>query len=115
MPMRQSVVERRALYQLQIDGQWQGLGVRTAVPGGIKMKLNYSSPSIIGDIIRRNGDAGSIGLSIQLGARSIGLDSDLDIEKLYGVQWAKALGAKPTNGLGGGFRSNGPLRSPYLK
>ena len=30
MPMRQSVDESRALYQLQIDGQWQGLGVRTA-------------------------------------------------------------------------------------
>ena len=30
MPMRQSVDESRALYQLQIDGQWQGLGVRAA-------------------------------------------------------------------------------------
>ena len=98
MPMRQSVDESRALYQLQIDGQWQGLGVRAA---GAWRDQDESELFITehywGYNTQRNGDAMEYQVEHPTWrARSTELEClDLDIEKLYGAQWAKALGAKP--------------------
>jgi uncharacterized protein YqjF (DUF2071 family) len=98
MPMRQSVEESHARYQLQIDGQWQGLGVRTAGAwrGQDEAEL-FITEHYWGYNTQRNGDAMEYQVEHPTWrARSIGLDClDLDIEKLYGAQWAKALGAKP--------------------
>ena len=98
MPMRQSVDESRALYQLQIDGQWQGLGVRTA---GTWRDQNEAELFITehywGYNTQRNGDAMEYQVEHPTWrARSIEPDClDLDIEKLYGEQWAQALGTMP--------------------
>ena len=98
MPMRQSVDESHALYQLQIDGQWQGLGVRTA---GARRDQDEAELFITehywGYNTQRNGDAMEYQVEHPTWlARSIELDClDLDIEKLYGEQWAQALGTKP--------------------
>ena len=98
MPMRQSVDESHARYQLQIDGQWQGLGVRTARAwrGQDEAEL-FITEHYWGYNTQRNGDAMEYQVEHPTWrARSIELDClDLDIEKLYGAQWAKALGAKP--------------------
>ena len=98
MPMRQSVDESHARYQLQIDGQWQGLGVRTAGAwrGQDEAEL-FITEHYWGYNTQRNGDAMEYQVEHPTWrARSIELDClDLDIEKLYGAQWAKALGAKP--------------------
>ena len=98
MPMRQSVDESHARYQLQIDGQWQGLGVRTAGAwrGQDEAEL-FITEHYWGYNTQRNGDAMEYQVEHPTWrARSIELDClDLDIEKLYGSQWAKALGAKP--------------------
>ena len=98
MPMRQSVDESHARYQLQIDGQWQGLGVRTAGAwrGQDEAEL-FITEHYWGYNTQRNGDAMEYQVEHPTWrARSIELDClDLDIEKLYGEQWAQALGAKP--------------------
>jgi len=98
MPMRQSVDESHARYQLQIDGQWQGLGVRTARAwrGQDEAEL-FITEHYWGYNTQRNGDAMEYQVEHPTWrARSIELDClDLDIEKLYGEQWAQALGAKP--------------------
>jgi uncharacterized protein YqjF (DUF2071 family) len=98
MPMRQSVDESHARYQLQIDGQWQGLGVRTAGAwrGQDEAEL-FITEHYWGYNTQRNGDAMEYQVEHPTWrARSIELDClDLDIEKLYGEQWAQALGTKP--------------------
>ena len=98
MPMRQSVDESHARYQLQIDGQWQGLGVRTAGAwrGQDEAEL-FITEHYWGYNTQRNGDAMEYQVEHPTWrARSIEPDClDLDIEKLYGEQWAQALGAKP--------------------
>mgnify|MGYP003309961873 FL=1 len=98
MPMRQSVDESRALYQLQIDGQWQGLGVRTAGAWRDQDEAElFITEHYWGYNTQRNGDAMEYQVEHPTWrARSIEPDClDLDIEKLYGAQWAKALGAEP--------------------
>ena len=98
MPMRQSVDESRALYQLQIDGQWQGLGVRTAGAWRDQDEAElFITEHYWGYNTQRNGDAMEYQVEHPTWrARSTELEClDLDIEKLYGAQWAKALGAKP--------------------
>ena len=98
MPMRQSVDESRALYQLQIDGQWQGLGVRTAGAWRDQDEAElFITEHYWGYNTQRNGDAMEYQVEHPTWrARSIELDClDLDIEKLYGAQWAKALSSKP--------------------
>ena len=98
MPMRQSVDESHARYQLQIDGQWQGLGVRTAGAwrGQDEAEL-FITEHYWGYNTQRNGDAMEYQVEHPTWrARSIEPDClDLDIEKLYGEQWAQALGTKP--------------------
>jgi len=98
MPMRQSVDESRALYQLQIDGQWQGLGVRTAGAWRDQDEAElFITEHYWGYNTQRNGDAMEYQVEHPTWrARSIEPDClDLDIEKLYGEQWAQALGTKP--------------------
>ena len=98
MPMRQSVDESHARYQLQIDGQWQGLGVRAAGAWRDQDEAElFITEHYWGYNTQRNGDAMEYQVEHPTWrARSIELDClDLDIEKLYGAQWAKALGAKP--------------------
>ena len=98
MPMRQSVDESRALYQLQIDGQWRGLGVRTTGAWRDQDKAElFITEHYWGYNTQRNGDAMEYQVEHPTWrARSIEPDClDLDIEKLYGAQWAKALGVKP--------------------
>lgn len=98
MPMRQSVDESHARYQLQIDGQWQGLGVRTVGTwrGQDEAEL-FITEHYWGYNTQRNGDAMEYQVEHPTWrARSIEPDClDLDIEKLYGEQWAQALGTKP--------------------
>ena len=98
MPMRQSVDESHARYQLQIDGQWQGLGVRTAGAWRDQDEAElFITEHYWGYNTQRNGDAMEYQVEHPTWlARSIELDClDLDIEKLYGEQWAQALGTKP--------------------
>ena len=98
MPMRQSVDESHARYQLQIDGQWQGLGVRTAGAWRDQDEAElFITEHYWGYNTQRNGDAMEYQVEHPTWrARSIEPDClDLDIERLYGEQWAKALGAKP--------------------
>ena len=98
MPMRQSVDESHARYQLQIDGQWQGLGVRTAGAWRDQDEAElFITEHYWGYNTQRNGDAMEYQVEHPTWrARSIEPDClDLDIEKLYGAQWAKALGVKP--------------------
>lgn len=98
MPMRQSVDESHARYQLQIDGQWQGLGVRTAGAWRDQDEAElFITEHYWGYNTQRNGDAMEYQVEHPTWrARSIEPDClDLDIEKLYGEQWAQALGAKP--------------------
>ena len=98
MPMRQSVDESHARYQLQIDGQWQGLGVRTAGAWRDQDKAElFITEHYWGYNTQRNGDAMEYQVEHPTWrARSIEPDClDLDIEKLYGEQWAQALGTKP--------------------
>ena len=98
MPMRQSVDESHARYQLQIDGQWQSLGVRAAGAWRDQDEAElFITEHYWGYNTQRNGDAMEYQVEHPTWrARSIELDClDLDIEKLYGAQWAKALGAKP--------------------
>ena len=98
MPMRQSVDESHARYQLQIDGQWQGLGVRTVGAWRDQDEAElFITEHYWGYNTQRNGDAMEYQVEHPTWrARSIELDClDLDIEKLYGEQWAQALGAKP--------------------
>ena len=98
MPMRQSVDESHALYQLQIDGQWQGLGVRTAGAWRDQDEAElFITEHYWGYNTQRNGDAMEYQVEHPTWrARSIEPDClDLDIEKLYGEQWAQALGTKP--------------------
>ena len=98
MPMRQSVDESHARYQLQIDGQWQGLGVRTAGAWRDQDEAElFITEHYWGYNTQRNGDAMEYQVEHPTWrARSIEPDClDLDIEKLYGAEWAKALGAKP--------------------
>ena len=98
MPMRQSVDESHARYQLQIDGQWQGLGVRTAGAWRDHDEAElFITEHYWGYNTQRNGDAMEYQVEHPTWrARSIEPDClDLDIEKLYGEQWAQALGTKP--------------------
>ena len=98
MPMRQSVDESHARYQLQIDGQWQGLGVRTAGAWRDQDEAElFITEHYWGYNTQRNGDAMEYQVEHPTWrARSIEPDRlDLDIEKLYGEQWAQALGTKP--------------------
>ena len=98
MPMRQSVDESHALYRLQIDGQWQGLGVRTAGAWRDQDEAElFITEHYWGYNTQRNGDAMEYQVEHPTWrARSIEPDClDLDIEKLYGEQWAQALGTKP--------------------
>ena len=98
MPMRQSVDESHARYQLQIDGQWQGLGVRTAGAWRDQDEAElFITEHYWGYNTQRNGDAMEYQVEHPTWrARSIEPDClDLDIEKLYGEQWAQALGTKP--------------------
>ena len=98
MPMRQSVDESHARYQLQIDGQWQGLGVRAAGAWRDQDEAElFITEHYWGYNTQRNGDAMEYQVEHPTWrARSIEPDClDLDIEKLYGEQWAQALGAKP--------------------
>ena len=98
MPMRQSVDESHARYQLQIDGQWQGLGVRTAGAWRDQDEAElFITEHYWGYNTQRNGDAMEYQVEHPTWrVRSIEPDClDLDIEKLYGEQWAQALGAKP--------------------
>ena len=98
MPMRQSVDESRALYQLQIDGQWQGLGVRTAGAWRDQDEAElFITEHYWGYNTQRNGDTMEYQVEHPTWrARSIEPDClDLDIEKLYGEKWAQALGTKP--------------------
>ena len=98
MPMRQSVDESHARYQLQIDGQWQGLGVRTVGAWRDQDEAElFITEHYWGYNTQRNGDAMEYQVEHPTWrARSIEPDClDLDIEKLYGEQWAQALGTKP--------------------
>ena len=98
MPMRQSVDESHARYQLQIDGQWQGLGVRAAGDWRDQDEAElFITEHYWGYNTQRNGDAMEYQVEHPTWrARSIEPDClDLDIEKLYGEQWAQALGTKP--------------------
>ena len=98
MPMRQSVDESHALYQLQIDGQWQGLGVRTAGAWRDQDEAElFITEHYWGYNTQRNGDAMEYQVEHPTWrARSIEPDClDLDIEKLYGEKWAQALDTKP--------------------
>ena len=98
MPMRQSVDESHARYQLQIDGQWQGLGVRAAGAWRDQDEAElFITEHYWGYNTQRNGDAMEYQVEHPTWrARSIEPDClDLDIEKLYGEQWAQALGTKP--------------------
>ena len=98
MPMRQSVDESHARYQLQIDGQWQGLGVRTAGAWRDQDEAElFITEHYWGYNTQRNGDAMEYQVEHPTWrARSIEPDFlDLDIEKLYGEKWAQALGTKP--------------------
>ena len=98
MPMRQSVDESPARYQLQIDGQWQGVGVRTAGAWRDQDEAElFITEHYWGYNTQRNGDAMEYQVEHPTWrARSIEPDClDLDIEKLYGEQWAQALGTKP--------------------
>ena len=98
MPMRQSVDESRALYQLQIEGQWQGLGVRTAGAWRDQDEAElFITEHYWGYNTQRNGDTMEYQVEHPTWrARSIEPDClDLDIEKLYGEKWAQALGIKP--------------------
>lgn len=98
MPMRQSVDESHARYQLQIDGQWQGLGVRTAGAWRDQDEAElFITEHYWGYNTQRNGDAMEYQVEHPTWrARSIEPDClDLDIEKLYGEKWAQALGTKP--------------------
>ena len=98
MPMRQSVDESHALYQLQIDGQWQGLGVRHAGAWRDQDEAElFITEHYWGYNTQRNGDAMEYQVEHPTWrARSIEPDClDLDIERLYGEQWAQALGTKP--------------------
>ena len=98
MPMRQSVDESHALYQLQIDGEWQGLGVRTAGAWRDQDEAElFITEHYWGYNTQRNGDAMEYQVEHPTWrARSIEPDClDLDIEKLYGEKWAQALGTKP--------------------
>ena len=100
MPMRQSVDENHALYQLQIDGQWQGLGVRTAGAWRDQDEAElFITEHYWGYNTQRNGDTMEYQVEHPTWrARSIEPDClDLDIEKLYGEQWAQALGTKPNS------------------
>ena len=98
MPMRQSVDESHTRYQLQIDGQWQGLGVRAAGAWRDQDEAElFITEHYWGYNTQRNGDAMEYQVEHPTWrARSIEPDClDLDIEKLYGEQWAQALGTKP--------------------
>ena len=98
MPMRQSVDESHARYQLQIDGQWQGLGVRTAGAWRDQDEAElFITEHYWGYNTQRNGDTMEYQVEHPTWrARSIGPDClDLDIEKLYGERWAQALGTNP--------------------
>lgn len=98
MPMRQSVDESHAIYQLQIDGEWQGLGVRTAGAWRDQDEAElFITEHYWGYNTQRNGDAMEYQVEHPTWrARSIEPDClDLDIEKLYGEKWAQALGTKP--------------------
>lgn len=98
MPMRQSVDESRALYQLQIEGQWQGLGVRTAGAWRDQDEAElFITEHYWGYNTQRNGDTMEYQVEHPTWrARSIEPDClDLDIEKLYGEKWAQALRTKP--------------------
>ncbi|MCH2372442.1 MAG: DUF2071 domain-containing protein [Pirellulales bacterium] len=98
MPMRQSVDESHARYQLQIDGQWQGLGVRSAGAWRDQDEAElFITEHYWGYNTQRNGDAMEYQVEHPTWrARSIEPDClDLDIEKLYGEQWAQALGTTP--------------------
>ena len=98
MPMRQSVDESHARYQLQIDGQWQGLGVRTAGAWRDQDEAElFITEHYWGYNTQRNGDTMEYQVEHPTWrARSIEPDClDLDIEKLYGERWAQALGTNP--------------------
>ena len=98
MPMRQSVDESHARYQLQIDGQWQGLGVLATGAWRDQDEAElFITEHYWGYNTQRNGDAMEYQVEHPTWrARSIEPDClDLDIEKLYGEQWAQALGTKP--------------------
>ena len=98
MPMRQSVDESGALYQLQIEGHWQGLGVRTAGAWRDQDEAElFITEHYWGYNSQRNGDTMEYQVEHPTWrARSVEPDClDLDIEKLYGEKWAQALDTKP--------------------
>lgn len=98
MPMRQSVDESGALYQLQIEGHWQGLGVRTAGAWRDQDEAElFITEHYWGYNTQRNGDTMEYQVEHPTWrARSVEPDClDLDIEKLYGEKWAQALDTKP--------------------
>lgn len=98
MPMRQSVDESGALYQLQIEGHWQGLGVRTAGAWRDQDEAElFITEHYWGYNTQRNGDTMEYQVEHPTWrARSVEPEClDLDIEKLYGEKWAQALDTKP--------------------
>ena len=98
MPMRQSVDESGALYQLQIEGHWQGLGVRTAGAWRDQDEAElFITEHYWGYNSQRNGDTMEYQVEHPTWrARSVEPEClDLDIEKLYGEKWAQALDTKP--------------------
>ena len=98
MRMRQNVDESGALYQLQNDGQWQGLSVRTVGPWRDQVEAElFITEHYWGYNTQRNGDAMEYEVEHPTWrARSVESQClDLDVEKLYGPQWAKALDSKP--------------------
>lgn len=98
LPMRQSVDDKKALYQMKLDGRWQGLGVKSV--GSLRKQKEpelFITEHYWGYNRQRNGEAMEYQVEHPTWrVCSVELECfDLDIKKLYGPHWAEALKENP--------------------
>ncbi len=98
LPMRQTVNESGALYEVQTDSHWQGIGVKAKGPWRKQNEMElFITEHYWGYNTQKNNDSMEYRVEHPIWqARSVDLERyDLNVKELYGNEWAETLAGKP--------------------
>mgnify|MGYP002039729053 CR=1 FL=1 len=96
--MRQTVNESRALYEVQIDSDWQGIGLKANGPWREQNEMElFITEHYWGYNTQKNKDSMEYRVEHPVWrTRSVDLDRyDLNVRELYGNKWEEALASQP--------------------
>jgi len=98
LPMRQTVNESGALYEVQMNSDWQGIGLKANGPWREQNEMElFITEHYWGYNTQKNKDSMEYRVEHPVWrTRSVDLDRyDLNVKELYGNKWEEALAVQP--------------------